>query len=523
LDLPGSGPFFLGPASVSIQLNHPHVGRANSVIMRISKHKWFWITGAVAILTFLILFLIRLDWLNKFLYRPKALEISAVNLSHTKETWMNIFQNKRKIGFSHTRLSAKYDGYHLQETVLMRINTMGMVQDIQLQTRGRLKEDYSLAEFDFNINSGRFSFHVDGSLSGDVLTIKTASAGANRRMEIRLKNKPYLLAGITSAMAAVELKAGDKYAFDIFDPATMGQTPVIVDIIGQEDISLAGSQKTATKVALNFKGTSQTAWIDQSGDVLQEKGILGIRLEKTTRQNALEGLGSQASADLTEIASVASNMVLENPDQLETLKFEINGISDERVKLDGGRQIFKKNVLTINRESIANLADKIDHSNLQAFEKIYLQPSAFIQSDHPKIQTLADKIVANKSTSLDKVNALVDWVHLNIEKRPVLSLPDALSTLENRIGDCNEHAVLLAALARAAGMPCRLEAGLVYLKGRFYYHAWNLVYLGRWITVDALFGQVPADVSHIRLVTGSPRQQLDLMGLIGKVNLKVIQ
>ncbi len=405
----------------------------------------------------------------------------------------------------------------------MRINTMGMVQDIQLQTRGRLKEDYSLSDFDFNINSGRFSFHVDGSLSGDVLTIKTASAGANRRMDIRLENKPYLLAGITSAMAAVELKAGDKYTFDIFDPATLGQTPVIVDIIGQEDISLSGSQKTATKVTLNFKGTSQTAWIDQSGDVLQEKGLLGIRLEKTTRQNALEGLGRQASADLTEIASVASNVVLENPDHLETLKFEINGISDNRVRLDGGRQIFKKNVLTINRESIANLADNIDHKDLQAFEKIYLQPSAFIQSDHQNIQTLAQKIVANKNTSLEKVNALVDWVHQNIEKRPVLSLPDALSTLENRVGDCNEHAVLFAALARAAGIPCRLEAGLVYLKGRFYYHAWNLVYLGRWITVDALFGQVPADVSHIRLVTGSPRQQLDLMGLIGKVNLKVIQ
>jgi transglutaminase-like putative cysteine protease len=104
----------------------------------------------------------------------------------------------------------------------------------------------------------------------------------------------------------------------------------------------------------------------------------------------------------------------------------------------------------------------------------------------------------------------------------VISLPDALSILENRVGDCNEHAVLMAALARAAGIPCRVEAGLVYLKGRFYYHAWNLVYLGRWVTVDALFDQIPADVSHIRFVTGSPDRQLDLMGIIGKVQLRVI-
>ena len=491
--------------------------------MKISKHKWFWITGTFACLAFLLLLMIRLDLINKFLYRPKTLEISTANLPPAKETWMNIFQGNRKIGFSHTRLSAENDGYHLQETVRMRINTMGMVQDIQLKTRGRLKNDYSLADFDFNINSGRFSFHVDGSLSGDLLTINSASAGSNRRTEIRLENKPYLLAGITSALAAVELNAGDRYAFDIFDPATMGQTPVIVEIIGPEDVSVAGSPKSATKVALNFKGTSQIAWIDASGDVLQEKGILGIRLEKTTRQDALEGLDRAASADLTEIASVASNVLLATPLQLATLKFEIDGIADKKVSLNGGRQIFKNNILTVNRESIANLADDIGHTDLRELEKIYLQPSAFIQSDHQNIQALAHKIVADKSTSLEQVRALVDWVHSNIEKRPVLSLPDALSTLENRVGDCNEHAVLFAALARAAGFPCRLEAGLVYLKGRFYYHAWNLVFLGRWITVDALFNQIPADVSHIRLVSGSPRQQLDLMGLIGKINLKVIQ
>ena len=160
---------------------------------------------------------------------------------------------------------------------------------------------------------------------------------------------------------------------------------------------------------------------------------------------------------------------------------------------------------------------------MQSLEKIFLRPGPFIQSDDEKIRALAQKIVADQSAAVNKARRLVDWVYRNIDKRPVLSLPDALSTLQNRVGDCNEHAVLLAALARAAGIPCRIEAGLVYLKGRFYYHAWNLVYVGRWITVDAVYNQVPADVSHIRLVTGSGSRQLDLMGVIGKLQLKVIK
>jgi len=80
----------------------------------------------------------------------------------------------------------------------------------------------------------------------------------------------------------------------------------------------------------------------------------------------------------------------------------------------------------------------------------------------------------------------------------------------------------MAALARASGIPVKVEAGLVYLKGRFYYHAWNSVYLDRWITVDSLFGQIPADATHLRLVSGNQKQQLDLMNVIGKIRLNII-
>ena len=97
-----------------------------------------------------------------------------------------------------------------------------------------------------------------------------------------------------------------------------------------------------------------------------------------------------------------------------------------------------------------------------------------------------------------------------------------MSTLTHRVGDCNEHAVLLAALARAAGIPAKIEAGLVYLNGRFYYHAWNLLYLGKWITADSLFNQIPADVTHIRLTSGESSQQFDIINVIGRIKLRII-
>lgn len=489
------------------------------------SNKLFWATGVSFTLVFLFLFSIRLGWLDNILSRPKKLSVATIGEVAEKDTWMNIFQNDRKIGFSYSRFSKKDSGYRLQETVYMRINTMGMVQDISLKTDGELQADFTLADFNFEINSGRFSFSIKGTVSGDILKVETASAGDRRALEIQIEKQPYLFSGIIYALAATKLNPGDKFAFPIFDPASMTQLPVHVEVIGQEEIQIMGTKTAATIVSLNFKGSTQLAWVDQNGDLLKEKGLLGIRQERTTRKDALYGLALASSQDLTQTASVSSNVTLENPDRLKHLTIEISGIEFDQLHLQGGRQKFKNNQLIIVKESLSNLVAELDDTNMGTLEKVFLQPSSFIQSDHQKIQQLTRQILGNHANAapLEKVQKLLNWVYHNIEKRPVLSLPDALSTLENRVGDCNEHAVLLAALSRAAGIPCRVEAGLVYLKGSFYYHAWNLVYLGRWITADALFGQLPADVSHVRFTSGSQRQQLDLMGIIGKIQLRIIE
>jgi hypothetical protein len=344
-------------------------------------------------------------------------------------------------------------------------------------------------------------------------------------LDIPLTDKLYLMNGIMDAVAATDLKAGDKYAFKIFDPASMGQVDVIVDVIGPERIEVGSVNQQATKISLNFKGVSQLAWIGKDGDIIKEKGLLGISLIKTDRKDALNGLSLQSSQDLTTFASVASNIQLENADALEVLRVRVEGIPFEKLQLHGGRQTLNGQVLTVKKESLSHLASELKIENLTALQKVFLKPGPFIQSDDPKIRDLVQDILRDQPAAdpLTRAEKLMNWVYTHIEKRPVLSLPDALSTLDNKVGDCNEHAVLLAALGRAAGIPTRIEAGLVYLKGRFYYHAWNLMYLGQWVTVDPIFGQLPADVSHLRLATGSPERQLDIMGVIGNIRLTILQ
>ena len=79
---------------------------------------------------------------------------------------MNIWQNERKIGYSHTRFFIEENGYRIEEDMFMRINTIGFTNDIMLKTSGLLNSDLTLTDFDFDISSGRFQFSAHGKVTG---------------------------------------------------------------------------------------------------------------------------------------------------------------------------------------------------------------------------------------------------------------------------------------------------------------------------------------------------------------------
>jgi len=151
----------------------------------------------------------------------------------------------------------------------------------------------------------------------------------------------------------------------------------------------------------------------------------------------------------------------------------------------------------------------------------YLAATPAIQSDHPEIRRVAAETIADRSASLAKARALAAYVHNHLEKRPVIGLPDALTTLKTGRGDCNEHAVLFAALARASGIPCRIAAGVVFMKGSFYYHAWNEICIGgKWLSLDTTSHQLPADLSHIKFIEGETSEQMRIGALLGQLSIE---
>ncbi|HYA14181.1 MAG TPA: transglutaminase-like domain-containing protein [Syntrophales bacterium] len=494
--------------------------------MAILKGKWHWFIGIGFGLLFLILLAFRLDvfkWGQFHFSQVKdgtITDSSSFQALRDKEAWMNISQNGRKIGYAQRIFSSTEKGYHFVESVFMQVNTMGVVQAMTFKTDGYLNTDMTLSSFDFDLRSSLFSFKAHGVVQNKQVTLYTEMAGSEKKTVIALKDMPHLANGILESAQIAGMKLGESRSFHVFDPATMGQRPVKVTVQSDDIVTVMGKSQKARKVSVDFMGAKQFAWIGVDGDILKEQGILGITLEQVSKRQALSGLALTSGADLTEIASVPSNMIIDDPAALTSLKVKISNVEKDNLKLNGGRQSFKKDTLLIQKEAIPTRPLR---ETSMAGNEDFLKSTPFIQSDHQKIIAKVQEIIYPEDPVAVKASKLVAWVNKNVEKRPVLSVPNALETLNNLVGDCNEHAVLLAALARAAGIPAQMEVGLVYQRERFYYHAWNVLFIGTWITADAVMGQMPADVTHIRFARGDVDQQIDLIGVIGKVRIKVIE
>ncbi len=500
--------------------------------VRLYRNRKFWAPAVAALLFFIVMISFRLGFHGNGLAGIDLLPSGTAAEQIPGETWMNIFQNEIKIGYIHRRLATHGDGYLIDEKTLMNINTMGLTQEILVVSSSTTDRDFAVKTFDFSLASGSFHFAVNGEIRVNTLYIHAdPSTGDGKTslntMEIPLENRIYLTSGILPATVASGLKAGNAMTLFLFDPSTMAQAPATVTLVGRESLLLEGQTISARRITLSFKGVRQSAWVDDKGQVLKEQGLLGITLVKTTRKGALDNIALEGLADITALVSVPSNVKFQDPQGLTTVQLRVTGVNTDKISLKAERssrqrQTWNGEVVTIRKESLDTLPPTIAHQEMATVDKKFILPGPFIQSDDPDLRRIALRVVSPEQAPLEKVRALMAWIQNNIQRQPVISLPNALSTLKNRRGDCNEHAALMAALCRSVGIPAKIEAGLVYLKGGFYYHAWNSVFMGKWITVDALFNQIPCDVTHLCLTTGSQESQLDLMGIMGNIKLEVL-
>ena len=441
-------------------------------------------------------------------------------ITEASDEWWGIYYRGEKIGYAFQSIEPKVKGYKLNDYSRLNLNLLGTVQPAETRLEMEANDEWMLERFDFALNSKDIGFKARGSVTNNQLTLQIDSAGYRSSRVITLKQSPYLLAALKPYVVTQQLETGKKFYFSTFDTSTLSQQITTVVIEAREHIRIGNRVEPAIKMRQSFGGLSVLSWVDVHGRTLKEESTGGMSMIRQSQHEAKNLPSRAVPLDMIAQAAIPVANPIDNAKTLPALRITLGGVDLANFALDGGRQRLTRDQLVITREDLANLrvaAIPVKEPRLQSF----LQPTAFLQSDHPRIRTLAARIIGAETNSMKAAAKLKDWVYRELAKEPTVSIPSALEVLQTKKGDCNEHTVLFNALARAAGIPAKTVVGVVYLRGAFYYHAWSEVWLGGWVSLDSVLDQFPADVTHVKFLEGEIDRQLDILQLIGKLKIEV--
>ncbi|HEY7495528.1 MAG TPA: transglutaminase-like domain-containing protein, partial [Candidatus Tectomicrobia bacterium] len=324
------------------------------------------------------------------------------------------------------------------------------------------------------------------------------------------------------AFQGVTLQPGEARRYAIFNPLSLQTDSLSVTVLGTELMAWSGRSLPVTRVMVRYSNTTAYAWLDQAGQVVKEEAPLGLVLWRESQAEALgSGWEDSTPLDLVATAAIAVPQALPDPQTLGLLRLKIVGAEDATLFTFPPRQQYHEGILTVTRENTTTITSYTLPYTDSAFAAD-LATTPFVQSAHPRLIAQARRILGTARDAVQATRLLLDWTYTTLAKELSLGVPTALDVLDRQKGDCNEHAVLFTALARAVGLPARIAAGVVYLHGAFYYHAWSEVWLGQWVSVDPVFHQFPADATHVKFVQGGPEEQRTLLQVIGRLGIEVV-
>lgn len=461
-----------------------------------------------------------------------------------------VLQGGRQIGFASSTIDTITAGITSTEYLVADVNAVGARHRIQARTTIEVSRSLRVRHFEVDVESDSAPFHAGGRVEGDSVVIYAVSTGNETPTDsqrVRIGG-PVLLPSLVPLVVALgeAPKVGKTYTLPLFDPTTMAakdaqvtvaaETTFVVNdsaVLNPSTKRWRGVQPDTLKAwRLAAEGTSGIdGWVDDQGRVVATTQM-GFRLERQPYEVAYENWRLDAAADSGAVPASDASDILETTAiaadlhvtrQLQRLEVRLTNANLKGFDLDGGRQTLRGDTLTVTREQRDSLPSRFFTGTPRPPDaEAALNPEPLVESRDRDIRALAARLTAGIHDPRVAAERINRWVHDSLQKRVTFGIPDAVRVLHTRSGDCNEHTQLYLALARAAGIPARAAAGLAFVNGKFYFHAWPEVYLGRWVAVDPTFGQFPADASHLRFVVGGLLRQAELAAFIGNLRIDVL-
>ena len=430
----------------------------------------------------------------------------------------SIFKGER-VGLVHINKTARASGgFFFSSHTNLKLSAFGTSSTLSAKIKASVDASLALQSVDFDVRTGPAVFTGTGLIEDKSLAVSLKTGQTERTFKLPFKRPPVLRSLVGPVISRANLVPGHSMTVPVFDPVTQKNQDMTVTIVGPDTVIILDKEYPAIHIRQSVAGLTLNGWINERGEMLRQELGLGLVAIRETKARARAGtLPSTKGANLVEATMIPISGLPKTLTSTDRITFRIHGVDIANFKLTDRRQSLNGDRLTIQREKLGR---GLSIPVTQPKYKSALRSRPLIQSDHPRIKTQAKAIIGDAQDTLVASQRIYEWIGKNMTQKPVAGIPSALESLDTRIGDCNEHSTLFAALARASGIPTRIVIGLVYKDGLFGYHAWNEVLTNEgWVSVDPTWQQFPADVGHIALLRGGLAEQVRLLPLMGRLKI----
>jgi hypothetical protein len=424
--------------------------------------------------------------------------------------WMAVLLGGRKVG--HIEIDRERHGDVLTTTQTLSLDLSRSGKPMHLGNMSRSVEGPDGEPLGFAARTRMSSMDslveaVPGD--GGRYLVTTTVGGQTRTSLMDWPGDALLAEGQRLATVAAGREPGTHYQLHEFDPSSQQVVHVRVDVLGDETVALPGRAMPLShqRQTLSLAHGRQTLdlWVDDQG--IARKGLmslLGQPLEMLACDRAC-ALAPNQAVDMLRAATIGSPRWLPAYVRAVPMRYRV------RISGDVGQPF-----ITTDEQRVTALGGTdwmIDvgtaHPGRQAPPRpADRQPNAWLQSDAPAIRRLAAQAVGGARDDLQRMRRLRRFVSGYITGHGLdVGYASALEVVNSREGDCTEYAVLLAAMARAQGIPARVVTGMVYAdrfagaSQLFVPHEWVQAWVnGRWQSFDAALKHF--DSTHLALASG---------------------
>ncbi|MCC6144169.1 MAG: transglutaminase domain-containing protein, partial [Candidatus Hydrogenedentes bacterium] len=417
---------------------------------------------------------------------------------------------------------------HVVQDARFQVNMVGTKQDMHIFTDRVYSAEGALKALNQEVVDIASTSRFQGKIVGDELVLASDVAGTAGEKRFPKPDESLEDALKYSLWVQGAPKIGDEISYTVFEPMLGREVTARSQIIDEEDRLFEGVNTHVYKVktVIDVMNVDTVTYVTEKGTILEDvvAGMLTMRLEP-------EKIAKDVSYSNDTIISNAAliDEPIPNPRGRKDLRLILHGpikgdhlFNDERQYFRAEDDHFVFESKQISLDDLEPVTVPVQHPDFQE----WLAPTTFVQSDDPRMKAKAQEIIGDEKNALKVSEKLCHWVNEHVESTYSARLTNALEVLDSLEGDCTEHSILFIGLARAAGLPAREVAGLVYVEGPkpgFYFHQWAKVWVGKWIEVDPTFDQPIADVSRIKLAEGDLFAQAKIIPLIGHVQVALVK